>query len=173
MCRGYVALVGASRKNPIERAAERVAATPAGSWFFEHVAPRADRVLLPLTRGHLSSGGLGRVGLLKVRGARTGVERETPLVFTRDGERIVLVASRGGAPRHPAWYRNVVANPEVRFLSPGGERSYRARTAEEEERERLWRAVVGRYSGYSVYERRAAGKREIPLVVLEPIEEEE
>jgi deazaflavin-dependent oxidoreductase (nitroreductase family) len=129
--------------------------------------PHVDRALLRLTGGRLTSGGRGRVGFLKVRGARTGVERITPLVWTRDGERIVLVASRGGDRKHPAWYRNVVANPDVTFSIEGVERAYRARTSSAAERPRLWELVNRRYPGYAVYQRRA-GDREIPLIVLEP-----
>ena len=85
----------------------------------------------------------------------------------RDGDNMLLVASRGGDVRHPAWYRNIVANPEVRFSMDGEERSYRARAAAAEERPRMWALVNRRYPGYAVYQRRA-GAREIPIVVLEP-----
>jgi F420H(2)-dependent quinone reductase len=86
----------------------------------------------------------------------------------RDGENVVLFASRGGDTRHPGWYHNLKANPEVRFTILGSERRYRARVAEGEERERLWRkAVTTRYSGYDTYQERAGGRR-IPVVVLEP-----
>jgi deazaflavin-dependent oxidoreductase (nitroreductase family) len=138
-----------------------------GSWYFIHIAPHVDRVLLRLTGGRLTSGGIGRVGLLIVRGAKSGIERRTPLVFTRDGDDVLLVASRGGDPKHPAWYHNVVANPDVRFSIDGEESRYRARTASPEERSRLWRLVNRTYAGYEVYQRRA-GEREIPVVVLEP-----
>ena len=79
----------------------------------------------------------------------------------------MLVASRGGDVKHPAWYLNVVANPDVSFSIDGTERPYRARTATAEERPRLWDLVNRRYPGYAVYQRRA-GAREIPIVVLEP-----
>ncbi len=107
------------------------------------------------------------MGFLVVRGARSGAERTTPLVWTRDGEDILLVASRGGDTKHPAWYRNVVANPDTRFSIDGEEQAYQARTATTEERPRLWGLVNRRYPGYAVYQRRAGG-REIPIVVLEP-----
>jgi deazaflavin-dependent oxidoreductase (nitroreductase family) len=80
----------------------------------------------------------------------------------------LLVASRGGDVKHPAWYRNVVANPEVRFAIGRAERAYRARTASADERPRLWPLVNRTYPGYAVYQRRA-GAREIPIVVLEPV----
>jgi deazaflavin-dependent oxidoreductase (nitroreductase family) len=141
-----------------------------GSWFYVNVAPHLDRGLLRLTGGRLTTAGRGRVGFLVVRGARSGVERTTPLVWTPDGDDVLLVASRGGDVKHPAWYRNAVANPDVRFSIDGVERSYRARTATPEERPRLWELVNGRYAGYDVYQRRAGG-REIPVVVLEPLGE--
>jgi deazaflavin-dependent oxidoreductase (nitroreductase family) len=155
------------RRTISERVAGPLIASRPGAWYFIHVAPHVDRVLLRVTGGRLTSGGIGRVGLLIVRGAKSGAERRTPLVFTRDGERVLLVASRGGDARHPAWYHNVVANPEVRFSIDGDERPYRATTAGREERPRLWRLVNRTYAGYEVYQRRA-GEREIPVLVLEP-----
>ena len=86
----------------------------------------------------MTTAGRGRVGFLVGRGARSGVERTTPLVWTPDGENVLLVASRGGDVKHPAWYLNSVANPDVRFSIDGTERPYRARTATAEERPRLW-----------------------------------
>lgn len=103
----------------------------------------------------------------KVRGAKTGAARRTPLVYTRDGDNVLVVASRGGDVSHPAWYRNVVANPDVSFSIDGDERSYTARVATAAERPRLWDLVTRRYAGYDAYQRRA-GDREIPVVVLEP-----
>jgi deazaflavin-dependent oxidoreductase (nitroreductase family) len=149
------------------RIATSIASSRAGAFFYVHVAPHIDRVLMPLTRGRLTSGGLGRVGMLTVRGAKSGVERHTPLVFTRDGDNVLVVASRGGDVKHPAWYRNVTANPDVTFSIDGDERSFTARTAGAEERGRLWELVNRTYPGYAVYQRRA-GDREIPVVVLKP-----
>lgn len=155
------------RRTRWERIVESMASSRPGGWWYVNVAPIIDRRLIPLTGGRLTTGGFGRVGLLRVRGARTGALRETPLVFTRDGERVLVVASRGGDVKHPAWYRNVVANPEVSFEIEGDERPYLARTLEGAERERAWFAVCERYSGYAAYQRRA-GSREIPVVALEP-----
>jgi deazaflavin-dependent oxidoreductase (nitroreductase family) len=156
------------RSRPLyERLAIPLVSSRPGSWFYVHVAPHLDRGLLRLTGGRVTTAGRGRVGFLVCRGARTGVERTTPLVWTRDGENVLLVASRGGDPGHPAWYRNVVANPDVTFSIDGEERSYQARTATAAERSRMWELVNRRYPGYAVYERRAA-PREIPIVVLEP-----
>jgi deazaflavin-dependent oxidoreductase (nitroreductase family) len=137
------------------------------SWFYVHVAPHLDRGMLRLSGGRLTMSGRRMVGFLHVKGAKSGVERVTPLVYTRDGERIVLIASRGGDSRHPAWYRNVVANPDVRFAIGGDERAYRARELLSEERDRAWELAVRRYGGYAVYQRRA-GDRRIPVLMLEP-----
>jgi deazaflavin-dependent oxidoreductase (nitroreductase family) len=164
--------VPAEARQPLyERVAIRLVSSRAGSWFYVHVAPHLDRGLLRLTGGRLTTAGRGRVGYLKVRGARSGAERTTPLVWTRDGASLLLVASRGGDVRHPAWYRNVVANPDVTFLRDGEERRYSARTATAAERPRLWELANRRYPGYAVYQRRA-GAREIPVVVLEPRDDE-
>jgi F420H(2)-dependent quinone reductase len=92
----------------------------------------------------------------------------TPLLYLADGDRIVLVASKAGAPRHPAWYHNVKANPGVEFLLRGGpKRSYAAREAEGAEREELWAKVNDLYVGYDDYQGRTGG-RVIPVIVLEP-----
>jgi deazaflavin-dependent oxidoreductase (nitroreductase family) len=148
------------------RLATPIASSRAGAWFYVNVAPHIDRPLLRLTGGRLTTG-FGRAGFLKVKGAKTGVERTTPLVYTRDGENVLLVASRGGDIRHPAWYHNLVANPDVTFIIEGKERPYRARLATSAERPWLWKAVNRTYPGYATYQRRA-GDREIPLFVLEP-----
>jgi deazaflavin-dependent oxidoreductase (nitroreductase family) len=135
---GSVAPEREPRRPPYERLAIPLVSSRAGAWFYVHVAPHLDRRLLRLTGGRLTTAGRGRVGFLKVRGARTGAERTIPLVWTRDGDNLLLIASRGGDVKHPAWYRNLVANPEVRFSIDGAERAYRARTATTAERPRLW-----------------------------------
>lgn len=155
------------RKPLMERIAEPIAASRAGAYFYVNIAPPIDRRLIRWTNGKLTTGGFGRVGMLRVKGARSGVERQTPLVYTRDGDDVLVVASRGGDVKHPAWYRNVIANPDVTFAIDGDQRRYRARDATAEERPRLWELVSRRYSGYIAYQRRA-GDREIPVIVLEP-----
>jgi len=150
-----------------ERLAEKFAASRPGGWFYVNAAPVIDRRLIKLTGGRFTTGGRHRVGMLRVRGAKSGQLRETPLVFARDGDNVIVVASRGGDVKHPAWYRNVVANPDVTFAIKGTEREYRAHTAEGAERERAWFIANERYAGYAVYQKRA-GDRVIPVVVLEP-----
>ncbi len=151
----------------VDRIITPIASSKPASWFYVNVAPSLDRALLRLTGGRLTSGGRHRVGFLRVTGARSGIERVTPLVYTLDGEKVVLVASRGGDTKHPAWYRNLVANPGVRFSIDGDEHAYWARELEGQERERAWELAVRRYGGYAVYQRRAGGRR-IPVMLLEP-----
>jgi deazaflavin-dependent oxidoreductase (nitroreductase family) len=103
--------------------------------------------------------------LLDHVGAKSGVKRTSPLVYGRDGENLVLVASKGGFPKNPAWFHNLKANPDTRVQVGAEIRNVKARVAEGEERERLWKLMVGVYAGYESYRRRT--EREIPLVVLE------
>ena len=153
-------------KSRLGRILEKAAATRAGAWFFIEVAHHIDPFLLRVSRGRISVAVGQPILLLTVKGAKSGKPRETPLVFATDGDDIVLVASRGGAPRHPAWYHNLKANPEVDVIAPGGRSgAYVAREAEDEERERLWEVATRVYSGYDTYQRRTGGRR-IPVMVL-------
>ncbi|MGI8440639.1 MAG: nitroreductase family deazaflavin-dependent oxidoreductase [Thermoleophilaceae bacterium] len=104
--------------------------------------------------------------LLDHVGARSGTRRTTPLVYARDGESILVVASKGGHPRHPAWYHNLRAHPDTTIQVGPERRSVRARTARPDERECLWRKAVETYGGYRGYRQRT--EREIPLVLLDP-----
>jgi len=106
------------------------------------------------------------VGLLTTTGRRSGAARTTPLIYLGDGDRVVLVASQGGLPRHPLWYENLVAKPDVAFETPKGERRYRARTANASEKAALWPRLVAIYRDYDDYQKRT--DREIPVVILEP-----
>jgi deazaflavin-dependent oxidoreductase (nitroreductase family) len=105
--------------------------------------------------------------LLTTTGAKTGTERTTPLVHTRDGDRIVIIASKGGAPRHPDWYRNLSANPQVTVELPGETFRARARVADGEERNRLYRAQADLMPNFDEYA--AKTDRLIPVVVLERV----
>jgi len=113
---------------------------------------------------------VGRVGqapilLLTTTGRRTGLARTSPLLYLRDGERLAIVASFGGHPTHPVWYLNLTANPEV-YVQVGRNRfAATARTAEPDERARLWPQLVEIYSGYAGYQQKTT--REIPIVLLE------
>ena len=104
--------------------------------------------------------------LLDHVGARTGTKRTSPLVYTVDGENLILVASKGGYPKHPAWFHNLLAHPDTTIQVGAEQRPVRAHVATAAERKRMWPLVVSNYGGYEDYARRTA--REIPLVVLEP-----
>lgn len=104
--------------------------------------------------------------LLDHVGAKSGTGRTLPLVYVEDGRDVVVVASKGGHPRHPAWYHNLRANPDTTVQVGAARRAVHARVATAQERERLWPKAVSAYAGYRGYQQRT--EREIPLVILEP-----
>ena len=123
---------------------------------------------------HAKAGkGMGQFGdrliLLTTVGARSGKERTTPVMYHRDGDRYVLIASAGGAPDNPGWYRNLKANPvaTVEVGTPTGTETFkvRAREAEGEERKRMYAERVAIAPGYGEYPRMTS--RQIPVMILE------
>jgi deazaflavin-dependent oxidoreductase (nitroreductase family) len=157
-----------AQKNALDKLLQSFAQTTLGGKLFISVFPEIDRRLMPLTRGRMSTG-LGQpVVLLHVRGAKSGVERTIPLLATKQDDLVVLIASKAGAVKHPSWFHNVRANPDVELTAQGQERvPMRATIAEGEERERLWAMALDNYSGYERYQTRAGG-RTIPVVALRP-----
>lgn len=112
------------------------------------------------------AGGM-RVVMLTTTGRRSGKERSTILTTPlQDGATIVLVASYGGDARHPAWFHNLRANPDVSVTLGGRTLPMRARVASPEEKDVLWPKVTAKYKGYASYQRKT--DRDIPLVLLEP-----
>jgi deazaflavin-dependent oxidoreductase (nitroreductase family) len=105
--------------------------------------------------------------ILTTTGRKSGEERSTPVIFGRSGDDHVIVASQGGRPQHPHWYRNLVKHPEVGVQVKADTFRARARTAEGEERERLWRSMNEIWPHYDEYQTRTS--RVIPVVVLERI----
>jgi deazaflavin-dependent oxidoreductase (nitroreductase family) len=103
--------------------------------------------------------------ILTTIGARSGQPRETPLVYTSDGDRLVVIASKGGAPTHPDWYRNLVAHPTVTVEVLGERFRARARVTEGDERERLFRKQADRMPNFYEYQKRTS--RRIPVIALE------
>jgi deazaflavin-dependent oxidoreductase (nitroreductase family) len=104
--------------------------------------------------------------LVNHTGAKSGKPYTSPLVYTRDGDNYVVIASKGGAPEHPQWFRNLVANPEVTVEVGTETIPVRARVAEGEERARLYRAQADLMPNFDEYATKTS--REIPVVVLEP-----
>ena len=105
--------------------------------------------------------------LLTTTGRKSGNESTTPLIYDLDGDDVVVVASKGGAPGDPGWYRNLSAHPEVGVQIKGDRFRARARTATGEERERLWRQMNRVWPHYAEYQEKT--DREIPVVVLERV----
>jgi deazaflavin-dependent oxidoreductase (nitroreductase family) len=105
--------------------------------------------------------------LLITRGRKTGKLRRTGLIYGRDGGNYLLVASNGGSPKHPLWYLNLVANPQVE-LQVGADRiAGRARIADKDEKPRLWELMAGLFPRYNEYQAKAG--RDIPLVIVETV----
>ncbi len=106
-----------------------------------------------------------KILLLTTTGRKSGKARTTPLIYEEDGDRYVIVASKGGAPEHPGWYRNLEKEPSVELQVLDDVFPARARTAEGEEREQLWELANQQWPDYDSYQTRT--ERQIPVVVLE------
>ena len=134
--------------------------------LFMKVAGGTHTALYRVTRGKVGGTMLKvPILLLITRGRKSGKQRTTPLMFSRDGDNLVLIASVGGAPRNPAWYWNLQGG-EAEVQVGSARRRVRARDAEGEERERLWAQMVALYPNYAEYQKKTS--RQIPVVVLEP-----
>jgi len=110
--------------------------------------------------------GRGRTpSILTTKGRHSGEQRSTPLIYGQHGDDYLVVASKGGAPKHPGWYLNLSENPEVEVQVKGDRFSARARTATPEEKPELWKIMTEQWPAYDEYQQRS--DREIPVVVLE------
>ena len=115
----------------------------------------------------------GRMGkspilLLNTVGRKSGKKRTSPLLYAMDGEDFVIIASKGGASAHPAWYLNLMANPEATVEIGDREVQVEAEEADPEKKARLWQKMVEMYPAYNAYQEKT--EREIPLLVLRPAE---
>ena len=104
--------------------------------------------------------------ILHHRGAKSGQERETPLTYLPDDERVVLIASYGGAPKSPAWFFNLKAHPDIEIERNGKREPMTARQATAQERAELWPRITDMYPGYGDYQKRT--EREIPVIICAP-----
>ncbi len=114
--------------------------------------------------GHIWKRG-SKVLLLTTKGRKTGEPRTTPLIYENDGDRYVIVASKGGAPEHPGWFENLARDPDVELQVRDEVFPARAHVAKGEERERLWKLAAQQWPDYDAYQTKT--EREIPVVVLQ------
>jgi deazaflavin-dependent oxidoreductase (nitroreductase family) len=156
-----------AQKSAFRRGFFWLAGQRATGWIPIKIGNRVDPFLLKLTGGRVKvSAGFPTV-LLTHTGAKSRKKRTTPLTYFTDADNVVLIASRSGTDRHPAWYHNVLANPDVELWANGQGGRYRAREAQGDLRERLWEEATAFYPGFAKYQERA-GDRRIPVVVCAP-----
>jgi deazaflavin-dependent oxidoreductase (nitroreductase family) len=153
-------------RGPVYRAYVRFLGTRLAAWLSMKVVWKVDPHLMRLTRGRLGMGLMVPTALLETTGARSGKPRANGVIYFNDGERVTIVASKLGAPEHPAWFHNARANPEVVL----GGRPFRAEVVEDEaECTRLWGLADRVFPPYAVYRERAARVgRTIPILQLVP-----
>jgi deazaflavin-dependent oxidoreductase (nitroreductase family) len=140
------------------------------TWFLVNVGNKIDPYLMRVSGGRLKSTFNAPTVLLTHTGAKSGKKRTTPLGYFTNDDDVILIASRGGHRNHPAWYFNVIANPEVELWTKGGGGRYRAREAKGKKRETLWELATGFYPGFARYQERA-GDRRIPVIVCSSLDE--
>jgi deazaflavin-dependent oxidoreductase (nitroreductase family) len=145
----------------INRAFAAFSATRLGRWLSRTLLWKLDPHVLRLTRGRLGLGLMLPTALLETRGARTGAPRANAVIYFHDGDRVTIVASKAGAPEHPAWFHNLRANPDVTF---GGIPMRATIVTDEAERRRLWALADRVFAPYATYRRQAG--RTIPIVQL-------
>ncbi|MFI0449474.1 nitroreductase family deazaflavin-dependent oxidoreductase [Actinomadura sp. 6N118] len=130
------------------------------TWVADHIKKYVES---DGARGHLFHG--APTLLITTTGRRSGLPRRTALIYGRDGERYLVVASNGGADDDPLWFHNLLAQPRVRVQVGADVFDAVARPATSDERPRLWEIMAGIWPHYTGYQRKAA--REIPVVVIE------
>jgi deazaflavin-dependent oxidoreductase (nitroreductase family) len=153
-------------RGPIYRAYVRFLGTRLAAWLSMKIVWKVDPHLMRLTRGRLGMGLMVPTALLETTGARSGRPRSNGVIYFNDGERLTIVASKLGAPEHPAWFYNARANPDVVL----GGRPFRAEVVEDaSERTRLWGLADRVFPPYAIYRERAARVgRTIPILQLVP-----
>ncbi|MBA2281545.1 MAG: nitroreductase family deazaflavin-dependent oxidoreductase [Actinomycetota bacterium] len=152
-------------RSRFSRALAAFSATRPGRSLSAKVAWKVDPFLLRATRGRIASTVVIPSALLETRGAKTGQVRRNAVIYFHDGDRVTIVASLAGAARHPGWYHNLRADPEVTF----GGHPMRATVVEgDAERARLWALADRVFAPYAQYREQAArAGRSIPIVQLE------
>jgi len=151
-------------RGPLYRAYVRFLGTRLAAWLSMKIVWKIDPYLLRLTRGRLGMGLIVPTVLLETRGARSGLARRNGVIYFHDGEWVVIVASKLGAPEHPAWFYNATVHPDVHLNG----RPFRAELVEDEaEQTRIWALADRVFPPYAAYRERAAKSgRTIPLLRL-------
>jgi deazaflavin-dependent oxidoreductase (nitroreductase family) len=146
------------------RAYAAVAATRLAKFISRHINWKLDPLLLRVTRGRLATTLVFPTGLLETQGAKSGARRRNAIIYFHDGDRVTIAASNAGDSRHPAWYHNLRANPEVTF---GGIPMRATVVSDEAERGRLWVLADRVFPAFANYRHDAAlANRTIPIVQL-------
>jgi len=147
---------------------EPLARSEAGRWWLINVSPKLDKAVFRLSGGRFTTIPT-HILVLVHTGARSGKMRENLLTYFTDGDDLIVMASNYGRERHPGWFYNVKANPDVEVRAAGRRGRYRARVAEGEDRERLWGLAKQLTKAYADYEKRASD-RTIQVVRLTPVD---
>ena len=141
-----------------------------------YLGARSTRVHVALYRrtggrlgGHIPGFPEARIALVDHIGRKSGVRRSAPLICLEEGEAVVVAASKAGQPANPAWFHNLMSRPDTTVQIGPEVRRAHARVAAGVERERLWSKLVATYPGFDFFQR-SAGERQIPVVVLDPID---
>ena len=149
----------------LERMGLAASSSKLGGIVYDKVCRRIDRVLIPLTGARLAMGPPGQTLLLTSTGAKSGKSRVASLAYLEDGDDLVIIASKGGAPVHPGWYHNLKASPLARVQHRGGVEQRIAREAKGEQRDRLFAKMSARFPNFAAYQERAP-HRKIPVMLL-------
>jgi deazaflavin-dependent oxidoreductase (nitroreductase family) len=148
------------------RAYAALANTRLGRFMSVHIVWKLDPYLMRATRGRLGMGLVMPTALLETHGAKSGALRRNVVIYFHDGDRVTIVASKLGLPKHPAWLHNLEADPDVTF---GGIPMRAAVVEDEAERQRLWTLADRVFAPYAAYRKEAArANRMIPIVQLSP-----
>jgi deazaflavin-dependent oxidoreductase (nitroreductase family) len=154
------------RRGRFTRAIASFSASKVGRFVSAHVAWKLDPLLLRATGGRLSMSMGIPTALLETRGAKTGELRRHAVIYFHDGDRVTIVASLAGAVKHPAWYHNLLADPDVVL---GGHPMRATVVRDEAERTRLWALADNVFAPFARYRQdAAAGDRTIPIIQLTP-----
>lgn len=152
--------------------ARSIASSRFGTWINRHMLPSLDRLAMRVSGGRVNATSLVAglpVIVLTTTGAKSGKERKSPLIAIPDGRKLALIASNWGQKRNPAWYYNLRAHPQASVTVGGETQAYVARAATPKEYDKYWRWAVRLYPGYENY-KEWSGDREIPIMILSPVE---